>query len=166
VLPHNPSSDFPTCFSPMDQFWSYPTDPSDHSKPIRSLSDNPSPTSEMRGLPRSCGHHMMIAQPRITCATSLVDHLAGGSRPLRVPTLVPFTLFLSYCVLMLLWFLHSRLPHLYAILTQTHLYAPCACSHPCPFPTPCGQPASYRCSPVSVLIAYVSLRPCGSSHYK
>src|SRR5882724_5613401 len=51
------------------------------------------------------------------CAT--MHHLVGRllswqTWDLRAPTLIPFILFLSYCVLMLLSLLHSCLLHLYA----------------------------------------------------
>src|SRR5882724_8813054 len=57
-------------------------------------------------------------------------HLVGRSPSwwtwaLRVPTLVPLNLFLSYCMLMLLWLLRRRLPRLYAhSRLGPHLYAP------------------------------------------
>src|SRR5882724_8789105 len=43
--------------------------------------------------------------------------------------------------------------------------APVPCSHPCSFQLHADSRPSYRYSPVPVLIAYVSLQPCGSSLY-
>jgi len=68
---------------------------------------------------------------------------------LRVPTLFIFNLFLSYCVLIPLWLLHSAHMH--------------TCSH-----SQLGGQfhPSYRYLLVSVLIACMSLWPCGSILYK
>src|SRR5882724_2464733 len=41
---------------------------------------------------------------------------------------------------------------------------PCSCPHS--FQPHADSRPSYRCSPVSALIVYVSLRPCGSGLYK
>src|SRR5882724_1563194 len=43
--------------------------------------------------------------------------------------------------------------------------APVPCSHPRSFQLHLDSCPSYRCSPVPVPIAYVSLRPCSSSLY-
>src|SRR5882724_8869533 len=43
--------------------------------------------------------------------------------------------------------------------------APVPCSHPCSFQPHVDSCPSYRCSLVPIMIAYVSLRPCGSSLY-
>src|SRR5882724_5461913 len=62
--------------------------------------------------------------------TRHLRHLIGRSPSqwtwaLRVPTLVPLNLFLSYCMLMLLWLLCSHLPRLYAhSRLRPHLYVP------------------------------------------
>src|SRR5882724_12005017 len=53
-----------------------------------------------------------------------------------------------------------------SFLTRTpFVCAPVPCLHPCSFQLHVDSRPSYRCSPVPVLIAYVSLRPCGSSLY-
>src|SRR5882724_5312038 len=42
---------------------------------------------------------------------------------------------------------------------------PVPCSHPRSFQIHADSCPSYRCSPVPILIAYMSLQPCGSSLY-
>src|SRR5882724_9739649 len=54
-----------------------------------------------------------------------------------------------------------------SFLTQTPFVCPpVPCSHPHSFQPHADSRPSYRCSPVSIPIAYVSLRPCGCSLYK
>src|SRR5882724_5259128 len=54
-----------------------------------------------------------------------------------------------------------------SFLTQTpFVCAPVPCSHPRSFQPHVDSCPSYRCSPVPILIAYVSLQPCGSGLYK
>src|SRR5882724_3530892 len=54
-----------------------------------------------------------------------------------------------------------------SFLTRTpFVCTPVPCSHPHPFQPHADIFPSYRCSLVSIPIAYVSLRPCGSSLYK
>src|SRR5882724_18424 len=43
---------------------------------------------------------------------------------------------------------------------------PVPCLHPCPLHLHVDSCPSYRCPPASILIAYLSLRPCGSILYK
>src|SRR5882724_4931150 len=57
--------------------------------------------------------------------------------------------------------------YLFSFLTQRLIVCtPVPCSHPCPLLLHADSCPSYRYPPVSVLIAYVSLRPCSSSLYK
>src|SRR5882724_9030953 len=56
---------------------------------------------ECQGLPRSCGHHVMIMQPCATGATSLADPLASGPGTWGVQPSLFSTLFLSYGMLIL-----------------------------------------------------------------
>src|SRR5882724_3354640 len=53
-----------------------------------------------------------------------------------------------------------------SFLTRTpFVCAPVPCSHPHSFQLHVDSCPNYRCSPVPVPIAYMSLRPCGSSLY-
>src|SRR5882724_13205584 len=74
----NPSQHFPDLISSNHTH----LDPaSPHHIPIHSqnLSQNSCPQPQgCSGLPRSCGHHVMITQSHTTCATSSVSHFAGG----------------------------------------------------------------------------------------
>src|SRR5882724_4704508 len=89
ICPHlchltDPPQDFSDLFSLMDQFRSRPTGPMGRAVQTPSrppVQINPPHPRRDSGLPRSRGHHVTIAQPRVTHATSSVDPLADGPRP-------------------------------------------------------------------------------------
>jgi len=62
-------------------------------------------------LLRSRGHHMTIMQPCPTHATSSADPLAGGPGTWGFQPSLFSNLFLSYCMIIPLWFLHSACMH-------------------------------------------------------
>jgi len=149
----------------MDQFWSHPTRAH---RPLP-LTSQATAITPVRTSPYG-----------LLDVTALQDHMPSHdnhttmhhpcclvSRPpswqtwnLRVPTLFSFNLFLSYCMLMLLWLLcmvlcismlipdsEANCMHLCALFTSLSL------------PPPCRQPPSYRYPLAHVPIAYMSCDP-------
>jgi len=90
--------------------------------------------------PRSHGHHVMSGQPHITCAPHRQGPPSWQTWDLRVPILLPFNLFLSYFMLMLLWLLQVASASLCSFPTWKPVVCvpvPCFAS---PFlPPPCRQ---------------------------
>jgi len=111
------------------------------------------------GLPRSCGHHMTIAQPHVTHATLSADHLAGGPGTWGLQPSFP-SIFSVYGMLMLFWLLCSVRTHTCSwSQLGGWLYAPVPCFAP-HLLHPMWTPAIVtKCLPDHILIAYCAWDP-------
>src|SRR5882724_1059935 len=94
-------------------------------------------------------------------ATYVADLGPEGSNPLSFQSIS-----ILLCANASLIALQLASVSLCSFLTQSlFVCAPVSCSHPRLFHPHVDSHPSYRYSPVPILIAYVSLRPCGSSLY-
>jgi len=110
----------------------------------------------LRHLLRSHGHHVMITQPCTTQATSLSDLGPECSNPLSFPSI--FILHANASLIAPEWFCMYLLSFLTWRLTVCSLVS---CSHPHLLLSHADIHCSYRYPPASILIAYISLWPCG-----